>query len=90
MLYVSASEAKQRLAGLLDAAQREPVVIRRQKRDAAVLLSPQEFDRLRCLNVDEFQRFCDRVARRASARGLTMSKLARLLTDDTSKTHRRR
>ncbi|HEV2349092.1 MAG TPA: type II toxin-antitoxin system Phd/YefM family antitoxin [Terriglobia bacterium] len=88
MIYVSATDAKQRLAGLLDAAQREPVVIRRQKRDAAVLLSPQEFDRLRGLNVDEFQSFCDRVARRASARGLTKTKLARLLANDTAKTHR--
>jgi prevent-host-death family protein len=90
MRYVSATDAKQRLAALLDAAQREPVVIRRQKRDVAVLLSVQEFDRLRALNVEEFRRFCDRVARRASARGLTESKLARLLTDDTPKAHRRR
>ena len=90
MRHVSATDAKQRLAALLDAAQREPIVIRRQKRDVAVLLSPQEFDRLRALNVEEFQQFCDRVARRASARGLTGSKLARLLADDTAKTHRRR
>ena len=49
MRYVSATEAKQRLAALLDAAQREPVMIRRQKRDVAVILSPQEHDRLRAL-----------------------------------------
>ena len=62
MRYVSATEAKQRLAALLDAAQREPVTIRRQNRDVAVLLSPQEYDRLRAVNIDEFERFCDRVA----------------------------
>jgi prevent-host-death family protein len=39
MRYVSATDAKQRLAALLDAAQREPVMIRRQNRDVAVLLS---------------------------------------------------
>ena len=38
MRYVSASDAKQKLASILDAAQREPVMIRRQKRDVAVLL----------------------------------------------------
>lgn len=82
MRYVSATDAKQRLAALLDAAQREPVMIRRQKRDVAVILSPQEYDRLRALNIDEFERFCDRVAQRAAARGLTEDKLAAILQDD--------
>jgi len=82
MRYISATDAKQRLAALLDAAQREPVVIRRQKRDVAVLLSPEEYDRLRGLNAAEFQRFCDRVARNAAARGLTGKKLAKILADD--------
>ena len=82
MRYVSATEAKQRLAALLDAAQREPVTIRRQNRDVAVLLSPQEYDRLRAVNIEEFERFCDRVAERAAARGLTEEKLTDLLADD--------
>jgi prevent-host-death family protein len=82
MRHVSATEAKQRLAALLDAAQREPVVIRRQKRDVAVLLSPEEYNRLRALNAAEFQRFCDRVAKNAAARGLTGKKLAKILVDD--------
>ncbi len=82
MRYVSATDAKQRLAAILDAAQREPVVIRRQKRDVAVLLSPQEYERLRALNRDEFQRFCDRVGEQASTRGMTGDKLAEILADD--------
>jgi prevent-host-death family protein len=82
MRYVSSTDAKQRLAALLDAAQREPVMIRRQKRDVAVILSPQEYDRLRALNIDEFERFCDRVAEQAAARGLTEAKLAAILQDD--------
>jgi prevent-host-death family protein len=82
MRYVSATDAKQRLAALLDAAQREPVVIRRQKRDVAVILSPHEYDRLRALNINEFERFCDRVAEQAAARGLTEDKLAVILGDD--------
>lgn len=82
MRSVSATDAKQRLAALLDAAQREPVVIRRQKRDVAALLSPQEYNRLQALNAAEFQRFCDRVAEGAEARGLTEKKLAKLLDDD--------
>ena len=82
MRYVSATEAKQRLAALLDAAQREPVTIRRQKRDVAVIMSPQEYERLRALNTAEFQRFCDRVAERAAARGLTEDKLTEILGDE--------
>ena len=82
MQHVSATDAKQRLAALLDAAQREPIIIRRQNRDVAVLLSPQEYDRLRALNAAEFQRFCDRVAEGAAARGLNEDKLAEILADD--------
>src|SRR6516162_10528738 len=82
MRYVSATDAKQRLAALLDAAQREPVMIRRQNRDVAVILSPQEYDRLRALNTDEFQRFCDRIGERAASRGMTEEKLAEILADE--------
>jgi prevent-host-death family protein len=81
MRYVTATDAKQKLAALLDAAQREPVVIRRQKRDVAVILSAEEYDRLRALNVAEFDRFCDRVAGKAAARGLTARKLQQILHD---------
>ena len=79
MRRVSATEAKQNLAALLDASQREPVMIRRQKRDVAVLLSPQEYERLRALNAAEFQRFCDRVAKGAAGKGLTPAKLAKIV-----------
>ena len=92
MRHISATDAKQRLAALLDAAQREPIVIRRQNRDIAVVLSPAEYDRLRGLNVAEFQAFCDRVGRKAVAQGLTEKKLAQLLADDDApraRAHRR-
>jgi prevent-host-death family protein len=92
MRHISATDAKQRLAALLDAAQREPVMIRRQNRDVAVVLSPAEYDRLRGLNVEEFQEFCDRVGRKAVEQGLTEKKLAALLADDhapRTRAHRR-
>ena len=92
MRHISATDAKQRLAALLDAAQREPIVIRRQNRDIAVVLSPAEYDRLRGINVREFQEFCDRVGRKAVEHGLTEKKLAQLLADDDApraRAHRR-
>ncbi|MGD9852800.1 MAG: type II toxin-antitoxin system Phd/YefM family antitoxin [Nitrospirales bacterium] len=82
MQYVSASEAKQRLAVILDTAQREPVMIRRQKRDVAVVLSVQEYERVCALNREEFQRFCDRVGKSAADRGLTEKKLPDILADE--------
>lgn len=51
MKTVAATEAKNRLGAILDAAQREPIVIRRQDRDIAVLLSIADYDRLRSANV---------------------------------------
>jgi prevent-host-death family protein len=82
MITVTATEAKQGLAAVIDAAAKEPVVIRRQKRDVAVMLSMQEYERLVRLNVAEFQRFCDRVGARAEQAGLTEDKLAELLSDE--------
>lgn len=81
MRYVSASEAKQGLGAVIDAAQREPVVIRRQKRDVAVVLSMAEYEKLTRLNVEEFQRFCDRIGERALERGMTEERLADILQD---------
>jgi len=81
MRQFSATEAKQRLAELLDAAQREPVMIRRQKRDVAVVMSPDEYRRLRGLNVAELERLVSRISARAKRRGLTEKKLQELLAD---------
>jgi antitoxin Phd len=81
MRSFSATDAKQRLAALLDAAQREPVVIRRQNRDVAVIMSAEEYERMRDLNAAEFQRFCDRIGAQAKARGLTEAALNTLLKD---------
>lgn len=82
MRTISATEAKQRLAALLDAAQREPVVIQRQQRSVAVVLSLTDYNRLRGENVAELDRFCDIIGQRAAERGLTEAKLDELLTDD--------
>ena len=81
MKAVSATDAKQRFAALLDAARRELVVIRRQNRDVAVIMSAEEYERIRDLNAAEFERFCDRVAAHAKARGLTESALKKLMKD---------
>jgi prevent-host-death family protein len=81
MRSVTATEAKQNLGALLDSAQSEPVVIRRQNRDIAVVLSPREYDRLRAINAEEFERFCDRIGAQAAGAGMTEAKLAEILSE---------
>lgn len=81
MKRISATEAKQRFAALLDAAQREPVLIGRQNRDVAVILSKEEYEKIRGANVAELDRLCDRVSEQAAARGMTDEILADLVRD---------
>ena len=82
MKTVTATDAKQRFAALVDAAQREPVVVRRQNRDVVVVMSAEEYDRIRGANVAELNRLCERVSERAAARGLTDEILDNLLNAD--------
>jgi hypothetical protein len=82
MRTVTASEAKQGFASVLQSCEHEPVVIQKQKRDVAVVLSMQEYARLTRLNVAEFQRFCDTVGNQAGQAGLTEESLDALLQSD--------
>jgi prevent-host-death family protein len=82
MLTISATDAKQSFATVLESAAREPVLIQKQKRDVAVVLSIADYERLTRVNVQAFQRFCDQVGAKAEQRGLTEEKLAELLNDE--------
>lgn len=82
MKTVGATEAKNRLGAILDAAQREPIVIRRQDRDIAVVLSMADYDRLRSANVRAFLDLRNEIAAEAHEAGLTDERLRELLIDD--------
>jgi prevent-host-death family protein len=82
MKTVAATEAKNRLGAILDAAQREPIVIRRQNRDIAVVLSMADYERLRAGNIQAFLDLRNQVAAEAAANGLNEERLNELLADD--------
>lgn len=82
MRRVAATEAKNRLGAVLDEAQREPIVIQRQDRDVAVVLSMAEFERMRTSNVRAFLDARKSLAEEAKAKGLTFKRLQQLLADD--------
>jgi prevent-host-death family protein len=82
MKTVPATEAKNRLGAILDDAQREPIVIRRQGRDIAVVLSMADYERLRSGNIQAFLDLRNQVAAEAAANGLTEERLDELLADD--------
>jgi len=81
MRTVSATEAKQNFAEIIDSAQREPIRIRRHDRDLAVVISADEFDRLQKGRWAEVNRLSAIVAEQAKANGLTEEILAEILAE---------
>ena len=82
MRIISAIDAKARFGQLLDAAGRAPVTVTRKGRPAAVVMSVEDYERLRGA---AWQRLPETMAsgRQAAAeRGLTDERLDELLADD--------
>jgi PHD/YefM family antitoxin component YafN of YafNO toxin-antitoxin module len=75
------SDTDPNLTTLLDAAQREPVFIERDQQEVAVIVSTRDYNRLSGKAARDFNAFCDAVAERAAARGLTEQILEEILKD---------
>ena len=81
MKSIDEAEARTRLDDILDEAQRQSNVIRRQGREIAVVLSMPEYERLRVCAVRGFLDLRNDIARKASTAGLTEDDLSELLND---------
>lgn len=82
MREVTAKEAKNRFGRLLESAQRAPVRVTRNGRPVGVMMSMQQFERLRGVAWERLADTMDALGREALARGLTDSELESLLADE--------
>ncbi|MCY3611134.1 MAG: type II toxin-antitoxin system Phd/YefM family antitoxin [Gemmatimonadetes bacterium] len=82
MREVTAKEAKNRFGRLLESAQRAPVRVTRNGRPVGVMMSMQQFERLRGVAWERLADTMDTLGREASTRGLTDSELESLLADE--------
>ena len=82
MQFISATENTQTFATVIEQAKGEPVIIREQDRDIAVILSMADYQRITQINIQEFQQFRKKLGQKAQERGLTEDKLNKLLTQD--------
>ncbi len=82
MRTVSAIDAKNRFGQLLEAAQREPVTVTKQGRPAAVVLSVEDYERMRGAANARLIDSARRMQEEAADAGLTEEVLDELLTDE--------
>ena len=82
MREIAAREAKNQFGQLLDAAQTGPVRVTKKGRPVGVVMSMQQYQRLRGAAWARLTETMDRLGAEARARGLTDADLEALLADD--------
>jgi prevent-host-death family protein len=82
MKSIDETETQARLDEILEEAQRQPIVIRQQGIDTAVVLSIAEYERLRGDAIQAFLELRKDVARETTEAGLTEEGIAGTLSED--------
>ncbi len=82
MREIAAREAKNRFGHLLDASQRAPVLLTRKGRGVSVVMSVEQYERLRGAAWERLTAAMDALGEEASGNALTPSVLNALLADD--------
>jgi len=81
MRTITAIDAKNRFGQLLETAQREPVTVTKQGRPAAVMLSVEDYERMRGMARDRVLDSVRQMQEEAAAAGLTEEALDEILKD---------
>ena len=82
MREITAREAKDRFGQLLRSAQQGPVRVTRNGTPVGVMLSVEQFERLRGTAWDRLTAAMDAMSREAAANGLTPAALESLLSEE--------
>lgn len=82
MKSIDEAKAQARLDEILEEAQRQPIVITRQGRHMAVVVSIASYESLRRENIEAFLQVRRDLAAEAAGNGLNEDELPRLLRDD--------
>ena len=82
MREITAREARNRFGHLLDTAQSTPIRVTRKGRPVGVVMSMQQYERLRGAAWARVTETMDSLGAEATASGLTDAGLDALLTDD--------
>ncbi len=82
MKEIAARDAKNRFGHLLDASQRAPVLLTRRGRGVSVVMSIEQYERLRGAAWERLAATMDAIGEEASANALTPAVLSELLADE--------
>lgn len=82
MKEINARNAKNQFGQLLESAQRGPVRVTRRGRPVGVLLSEEQYQRLRGIAWERLAGTVDTMRQQAADKGLTEETLASLLDDE--------
>ncbi len=82
MREIAAREAKNRFDQVIEASQRAPVTITRHGRAVSVLLSLEDYKRIRGNNWKRLRESMDALAQEAAAAGMTKADLDELLAGE--------
>lgn len=83
METVSATEAKNQLARVMEMAQKQPVMIEKNGRPSVVMMSAEAYDgKSKRQRKEDFVKLCDELAATAKRNGMTEEILKSILADE--------
>ncbi len=81
MRFLDEVQSSERLVALLQGENPEPITLRENNRDAAVVLSPEQYRLLQASATQDLIRLCDEMGTTAEANGLTEEILNEILAE---------